>query len=114
MNTIMQMTFLGIIAGMVACFWTRIIQCDMIFRKFGRWLEVKNNRHLIDHTTDSLLIKFVRCSFCISVWLVFLLELFYIIIYTPWWLNCVIGILGGLGAGNLVCELIYALRNESL
>lgn len=105
------MTFLGIVAGMFACFFTRIIKKNMIFRKFGKRLEILNNRHLIDHTTDSLWIKFIRCGFCLCPWLVFLLSLFYIIIFTPWWLFAIIGVLGGLGSGNLVCELIHSLRN---
>jgi hypothetical protein len=112
MTAIIYMTFLGIIAGLFSGFWTRIIRTNMIFRGFGKWLDIQNNRHLIEHTSDSLFVKFIRCLFCITPWLVLLLELFYIIEYNTWWLYAFIGLLGGLGAGNLVCELIYALRNE--
>lgn len=97
---------------MIACMWTRIIKKNMIFRKFGRWLEIMNNRHLMNHTSDSMWVKFIRCMFCITPWLVLLFELWYIIEYTPYWMYCVIGTLGGLGAGNLVAEFTYALRNE--
>lgn len=107
------MMFCGVLAGMVSAFWTRIIKPDMIFRKFGKWLTIQNNKHLIDHATDSVLIKFVRCLFCITPWLVLLLELFYILDYQPYWVYAVIGTLGGLGSGNLVCELVCALRNEA-
>ena len=112
MEHIINMMFLGIIAGMISVFWTRIIKSDMIFRKFGHWIEIQNNRHLIEHATDSLLIKFIKCMFCITPWVVFLLSLFYIIIFSPCWIFAIIGVLGALGSGNLVCELVYAIRNE--
>jgi hypothetical protein len=112
MEHIMSMMFLGILAGLVAGFFTRIIKSDMILRSLGHWIDIRNNRHLIEHATDSLLIKFIKCMFCITVWLVFLLEAFYIVEYTPFWTYAAIGVLGGLGAGNLVCEVIYAIRTE--
>jgi len=112
MEQIIQMTFLGIVAGAFSGFWTRIIKKNMIFRKFGKRLEKYNNRHVLVFGRASLLVKFIRCMFCFSVWLALALELFYILEYNPWWLYCVIGTLGGLGAGNLVCEVVHALRNE--
>jgi hypothetical protein len=113
MNDIINMLFLGLLAGMIACLWTRVIKSNMIFRKFGKWLMLQNNRHLIEHATDSMLIKFIRCSYCLSVWLVLMFELFYIVDYNPYWLYCVIGTLGGLGSGNLVVEVVSALRSEN-
>lgn len=113
MTDILNMVVLGLIAGMISLFWTRIIKSNMIFRRFGKWLSIRNNRHLIDHSTDSLLIKFIRCCFCLTPWLVFLLSLFYIIEYTPYWIYAIIGVLGALGSGNLVCEIVYCLRNEA-
>ena len=112
MKDIIYMTFLGIVAGMIAILWTRLIRKNMLFRKLGKWLEIQNNRHLINHTCDSMLVKLVRCSFCLSVWLVLMLEVFYIFTYSPWWLFAIIGIAAGLGAGNFTCEVINALRNE--
>jgi len=112
MKDIIYMTFLGIVAGMIAILWTRLIRKNMLFRRLGKWLEIQNNRYLIDHTCDSMLVKLVRCSFCLSVWLVFMLEVFYIFTYSPWWLFAIIGIAAGLGAGNFTCEVINALRNE--
>jgi len=114
MNHIVNMMYLGILAGLFSCFWTRIIRKNMVFRKFGKYLEVVNNRHLIDHVSDSMLVKFIRCCFCVSPWVVFLLSLFYIIVFTPWWLFAVIGVIGGLGAGNFVCEVVNAFRQEEL
>ena len=112
MNDITYMAFLGIIAGMIAVLWTRIIRKNMLFRRLGKWLEIQNNRHLINHTCDSMLVKFVQCAFCLTPWLVFALEGFYVITYTPYWIFAVIGVLAGLGAGNFTCEVINALRNE--
>lgn len=112
MEQIIQMTFLGIVAGAFSCFWTRIIKKNMIFRKFGKKLETLNNRHIMQHNCDSMCIKFIQCVFCLCPWVVFLLSLFYIIIYTPWWLFAFIGVLGAWGSGNLVCEVTHALRNE--
>jgi hypothetical protein len=113
MNHILNMFVLGIISGSIAIFWTRLIRKNMIFRRFGKYLEILNNRHLIEHASDSMIVKFIQCCFCLSVWLVLLVELFYILEFSPWWLYCVIGTLGGLGAGNLVSELVCAIRNEA-
>ena len=112
MNDIINMMYLGILAGAFSCFWTRIIKKNMIFRKFGKKLETLNNRHIMQHNCDSMWIKFIQCGFCLCPWVVFLLSLFYIIFYTPYWIFAVIGIFGALGAGNLVCETVHALRNE--
>jgi hypothetical protein len=57
---------------------------------------------------------FLRCVFCVGPWICFAFDLFYILEYHPWWLYCVIGVLAGLGMGNVICELIYALRHENL
>ena len=113
MNHIINMMFLGILGGLIAAFWTRIIKPNMIFREISRRLTLINNRHLIEHATDSMLVKFAKCLFCVTPWLVLILELFYILDYNPWCLYCVIGTLGGLGSGNLVAELVCSLRNES-
>lgn len=106
------MTFLGIIAGMFACFFTRIIKKNMIFKKFGKYLERINNNSWLMNKEESLWVKFIRCGFCLSPWLVFMLEIFYIIEFSPRWIYAFIGILGGLGAGNFVCELVHSIRNE--
>lgn len=55
-------------------------------------------------------VNFVKCMFCITPYLFFLLALIYVIIYTPAWYNIIIGVIGGLGAGNVVCEVIFAIR----
>ena len=112
MKHIIFMTLLGVIAGMTAGFWTRIIHKNMILRKVGKRLETLNNRYIIEHTYDSMWIKFIRCMFCITPYLVVLFEVFYVCVYQPWWMFAVIGTFGGLGAGNLVCETINAMRNE--
>lgn len=112
MRDIQMMVFLGIIAGFIAIFWTRLIRRNMIFRKIGATLQRWDNNHIIMFKEGSLLVKFLRCSFCLQVWLVFLLELFYIVEYRPCFIYAIIGVIGGLGAGNIVCELINSLRNE--
>jgi hypothetical protein len=103
---------LGIIAGMIACFWTRIIKTNMIFTGIGRWLQRIDNNHVILTTRHSMLAKFLRCSICLQPWLMLVLALFYILVFNPWWLFCVIGVAGGLGSGNLVAEIVCSLRNE--
>lgn len=112
MRDILQMTLLGALAGMFAGFWTRIIKTDMIFRKFGRKLRKMNENHLMMFNEPSTVVKFIKCTYCLPVWICFVLSLWYIIEYGPCWTHCIIGVLGGLGAGNLVAELISFLRNE--
>jgi len=112
MKDLQFMILLGIAGGFISGLWTRVIKTNMIFRKFGKWLTIVNNRHLIEYTSDSLWVKFIRCIFCISVWVVLLLELWYVLYYTPYWMIAVIGVFGGLGAGNFVCEVTHTLRNE--
>lgn len=112
MKNILDMVALGIIAGMISGFWTRIIRKKMVFSFIGEWLNKINNNHLIDTTKHSTLVMFLWCIFCIPVWLCLILDLFYIIEYNPWWIYAIIGVLGSLGSGNLVAEIISSLRNE--
>jgi hypothetical protein len=109
---ILSMTFLGLIAGMMAGLWTRLIRKNMIFRRFGKYLETTNNNHLINYNRDAPLVKFVQCIFCVAPWFVFVLEILYMIRFHPWWPYCFVGILGGLGAANMIAEFINAFRNE--
>jgi len=111
MNHILNFMVLGIIAGMFSCFWTRIIKKNMIFTGIGKYLERIDNHSWIMHQRSSIWIKFIRCNYCIQVWLFFILALFYILTFTPWWMFCVIGVVGGLGSGNLVSEIVCSLRN---
>lgn len=114
MEDIKYMILLGIAGGMIAGLWTRIIKKNMIFGKIGRRLEQYNNNHLVMVNQESMTVKFIRCMFCLSVWIVLLLELWYIAEYTPSFMHCLIGVITGLGAGNFVCEIIYILRNEGM
>jgi hypothetical protein len=84
----------------------------MIFTGIGKWLQKQDNTHVIITTRHSILVKFLRCSFCIQVWITLILALFYILVFNPWWMFCVVGIAGGLGSGNLVAEIVVALRND--
>lgn len=112
MKDLQAMAILGIIAAMVAIFWTRIIKKNMIFRKIGKALERYNNNHIIMFKEDSLMVKFLRCCFCIQVWVSLLLCFWYIVEYRPPFILAFIGIFAALGAGNTLCEIIVALRNE--
>ena len=114
MEDIRFMILLGIAGGMIAGIWTRIIKKNMLFGKIGKKLERYNNNHLVMFNQESMTVKFLRCLFCLSVWLVLILELWYIVEYTPPFVHCLIGVIAGLGAGNFACEIIHALRNESL
>jgi len=103
---------LGIIAGMFSCFWTRIIKKKMIFACIGEWLRKKDHTHVVLTTKHLTIIKFLLCSYCIPFWIMAILAVFYILVFTPWWPFCVIGITGGLGSGNLVAEIVVALRPD--
>jgi hypothetical protein len=111
MTDIIAMLLLGAIAGMISGFWTRIIKKNMLFRKLGKQLELINNRHLIAYTCDSMVVKFIMCIFCLVPWLVFLFCTWYIVEYTPHWTACIIGVLGALGGGNFVAEIIHGIRH---
>jgi len=112
MKEILHMTLLGMIAGMLSGFLTRIIKRNMIFRDFGELLIKVDSHSWIMSGRGSVWVKFIRCVFCLQVWICFGLVLFYIIEFNPWWLYAVIGVMGGLGAGNFIAEIINALRNE--
>jgi hypothetical protein len=112
MKDILFMTILGFIAGMISIFWTRIIKKDMIFKKFGKWLERYDGQHTVMFAEGSMLVKFIRCCFCLQVWIVFALELFYIVKYHPPFMLAFIGVFAALGGGNFVCEVIHAIRNR--
>lgn len=122
---IICLAVMGVIAGTIAGFWTRIIRPEMILWKVGRW--GTNNARTYDQKIidvvlekkltwrSALLEKFtflIQCIFCIVPWLCFALDACYIIIYTPAWYLCIIGVFASLGAGNIVAEIIYALRGR--
>lgn len=110
MTDILQMTFFGVIAGLIAGFFTRIIKPGMIFYNIGKRLNKIDNHHRIETARASLWVKFFRCMFCTAPWICLLLNIFYIIIFAPHWYFAIIGILGGNGVGNFVSEIIYSLR----
>jgi len=112
MKDILFMVLLGMIGGSISCFWTRIIRPGMIFSFVCKWLTKRDNSKIIATGTGSVLSKFLCCVFCLSPWIIFLLEFWYVITYHPSFWCAVIGVLGALGAGNLVAEIVYALRGR--
>jgi hypothetical protein len=106
------MCAIGVISGMISGLWTRIIKPDMIFEFIGNWFYRMNNVHLIQHNKNNPILFLVRCIFCFSVWICFILDAFYIIEYNPYWIYAIIGVFGSLGAGNLVAEIICSLRSD--
>jgi hypothetical protein len=114
MIEIKEMVLLGVIAGFVAIFWTRIIRKNMIFTRLGKYLERVSNNSWIMNQRESPWAKFIRCAFCLTPWLVFAFEMFYVITYHPPFICALIGVIGGLGAGNFVCEIVNAFRNEDV
>ena len=112
MNHIVNMTFLGVIAAMIAIFWTRIIRKGMILERIGNRIANLNNESMIMTQRPSKLAKFLVCMFCIAPWLCLVLDIFYVIYYLPGFFFVVIGILGGVGAGCFTCELAHTLRDE--
>lgn len=114
MTTILNLLILGIIAGAVASFWTRILRPNMIFRRLGKYLDKLNNRHVMENAYDSMVLKFVRCAFCLSPWLVFLFSTWYVLTYHPNVSDTLIGVAGALGAGNFIVELVNVFRSEEV
>lgn len=114
MIDVLFMTFLGLIAGMVSVFWTRVTYRNMLLSFVFHWLNNIDRKYVIKtgNGNGHPFVKFLNCVFCLTPWLVFILETIFIILYTPYWVLAIIGIFGGLGAGNLVCEVVYALRKE--
>lgn len=113
MRDIIFMALLGILAGTIAGLWTRIIKIDMIFYFVGRWLSEKNHNYtaLTGRGYPHPLSRFLKCVFCLTPYLCFAFDLWYIITYLPHFFPAIIGVLASLGAGNLICEIIYSLRN---
>ena len=115
MTDIIYLTFMGIIAGLLACFWTRIIKDDMILGFIGEWLDDRMWVAVEERPNRvPFFYKLLTCSFCIQVWLYAFMAGFYISNFTPHWHFALVGILGGLGMGNFVVEIVIALRNEDL
>ena len=125
MTHILFLAIMGMIAGTIAGFWTRIIRPEMIFWFVGRWIfeNTRTDDQKIAYalagkklTWQSALLEkiafLIQCIFCICPWFCFALDACYITIYTPAWYLCIIGVFASLGAGNLVAEIIYALRGR--
>lgn len=114
MTHILYLALLGAIAGTIAGFWTRIIKADMILSFVNDLLYIRYKKRVSETgigTADPLSL-FLRCVFCLTPWCAFILDACYIIIFTPAWYLCIIGVFASLGAGNLVAEIIYALRGR--
>jgi hypothetical protein len=110
MRDIINLVLLGLIAGGISGLWTRIIKRNMILHKVGRKLERIDDMHRVRKGKASPWVKFLFCGFCIVPWLFFLFALWYLITYTPPFIPLVIGVLGGLGGGNLIAEEIHSIR----
>lgn len=110
MNHVFNMSFIGVIAGMIVIFWNRIIQPGMIFAFIGRWIKQKSNKHYLNYGKDSSICKLLQCIFCLSPWVTFLLCSIYIIDNKPSLIYCIIGLIGAVGASNLISEIAYRLR----
>lgn len=112
MNDILNMMVLGLVAGLLSVLWTRVIKRGMIFYPMERWLIKKNNNHVMRTNKDSPWVSFAICLFCITPWLCLVMEVFYIVDQVPYWPYAIIGVLGGLGSGNFIAEVVNSLRNE--
>ena len=110
MGHIINLAVLGLLAGALSGFLTRITMEGMIFQKFGKWMDRYNNSHLIIFVRDSPMISFMRCVFCMTPYIVVLFDVIYIAEYTPKWTFCIVGVLAGIGVGNLMAEIIHHLR----
>jgi hypothetical protein len=116
MNHILALAFMGLLAGALAGLWTRIIKKGMVFNFVHVFLTRIDQDHILKtgFGSDAPLSTFLRCVFCLTPWLAFVLDICYVVIYTPAWYLCIIGVLASLGAGNMIAEIIYRLRHENL
>ena len=114
MEKITDLILLGAVSGLFCLFWTKIIQDGMILGFIGRWFDKKTERHIIRTNREPLLVKLFTCSACLNVWVFTLLAVFYILNYHPCLSDAVIGIAGGVGAGNFLAELVTILRKDDL
>ena len=114
MNHIINMAILGIFAGMITGFWTRIIKSNMIFGKFGRIILKASFYYKpgTDIPATKWWGKLLTCIFCLPPWICLVFCLFYILEYQPWCLYAVIGVFCAFGTANTTVEIIKALRNE--
>jgi len=112
MTDIVLMAVLGLIAGTISGFWTRIIKRKMIFESFGKWLQKKDESRLILYSTHNPWVYLMRCIFCFSVWCCFILDAFYIIDERPFWVYAIIGVFASLGVGNFIAEIICSTRSD--
>ena len=113
MGHIINLALLGIFAGALSGFLTRITMKGMIFEKWGKRMERYNNSHIIMFVRDSPMIVLLRCVFCMTPYIAVVFDVVYIVYYTPAFSLCLVGVLSGLGMGNLVAEIIYKLRGNS-
>ena len=112
MKDITNLVLLGLFAGMISGFLTRITKPEMIFEKWGKWMERYNNKHLLIFVRPSKMVYALRCVFCMTPYIVVVLNVAYIVYFTPYWLFCVIGVPASIGAGNFVAEITCALRGN--
>ena len=110
MGHVTNLVLLGLFAGMISGFLTRITKPDMIFERFGNWMDRYNNKHILMFVESSKMIYALRCVFCMTPYIVVVFDVVYIAYFTPYWLFCVIGVPASIGAGNFVAEIICALR----
>lgn len=114
MEKITDLILLGAVSGLFCLFWTKIIHPDMILGFIGRWFDKMTERHIIRTNKESLLIKLFTCSACLNVWVFAILAVFYVLNYDPCLSDAIIGIAGGVGAGNFLTEVISHLRANDL
>ena len=113
MGHILNLALLGVFAGALSGFLTRIAKKDMIFGRLGKRMERYNNDHLIMFKEPSKTVFLLTCVFCMTPYIVVFFDVVYIIYYAPAFSLCFVGVLSGLGMGNLVAEIIYKLRGNS-
>ena len=113
MKDIIYLALLGIFAGGIAAFWTRIIRKGMILFCVGEWLWERDYKKLLTSgdTSRSAIAKFLNCIFCLSPWIYLPLFIWYVIEYSPGFFPVLIGLLAGLGLATFISETVYYMRN---
>lgn len=114
MNHITSFAIMGLLAGAIAGFGTRIIRPGMIFSFVSDWFKKEQSKSIMK--TGKFIIppveRFLSCVFCLTPWIAFFLDACYIVIYSPVWYLCIIGVLASVGTGNFIAETIYGLRGQ--
>lgn len=114
MKHIILLAVMGMMAAMLAGMWTRLIRKGMILECLRNYLNNLTKEKIMKAGRFEYAFwdKLLSCTFCLTPYIALALDACYIVIYTPAWYLCVIGVFVSLGAGNFIAEIIYDIRRD--